>query len=254
MTDAKYSICVVGGTGAEGSGLALRWAHAGHKVTIGSRDESKARDAAKELNAVLGDERIVGVQNAKGAAEASIVVLTVPYASQVATVSGLKEQLAGKILIDVTVPLVPPKVSTVQLPETDSCVVNIQKMLGASVRVVSAFQNVSAHKLKKLDYAIDCDVLVACDDREAREIGIALAKDAGLARHRRRSARQFRRRREPHLGADLDQPQVQGAGCRHPHHRPRCGSGHELIARRLAAALSAGHSGARGAGKFTQPA
>jgi NADPH-dependent F420 reductase len=180
MTDGKYSICVVGGTGAEGSGLALRWAHAGHKVTIGSRDEGKAKDAARELNAVLGAERIAGVQNAKGAAEAEIVVLTVPFASQVATVSGLKEQLAGKILIDVTVPLVPPKVSTVQLPETDSCVVNIQKMLGASVRVVSAFQNVSAHKLKKLDYAIDCDVLVACDDREAREIGIALAKDAGL--------------------------------------------------------------------------
>jgi 8-hydroxy-5-deazaflavin:NADPH oxidoreductase len=180
MTDAKYSICVVGGTGAEGSGLALRWAHAGHRVTIGSRDESKAKSAASELNAILGGERIVGVENAKGAAEAEIVVLTVPFASQVATVGGLKEQLAGKILIDVTVPLVPPKVSTVQLPETDSCVVNIQKMLGASVRVVSAFQNVSAHKLKKLDYAIDCDVLVACDDREAREIGIALAKDAGL--------------------------------------------------------------------------
>ena len=180
MTDAKYSICVVGGTGAEGSGLALRWAHAGHRVTIGSRDESKAKGAASELNAILGGERIVGVENAKGAAEAEIVVLTVPFASQVATVGGLKEQLAGKILIDVTVPLVPPKVSTVQLPETDSCVVNIQKVLGASVRVVSAFQNVSAHKLKKLDYSIDCDVLVACDDREAREIGIALAKDAGL--------------------------------------------------------------------------
>jgi NADPH-dependent F420 reductase len=180
MTDGKYSICVVGGTGAEGSGLALRWAHAGHKVAIGSRDESKAKTAASELNAILGGERIVGVENAKGAAEAEIVVLTVPFASQVTTVGGLKDQLAGKILIDVTVPLVPPKVSTVQLPETDSCVVNIQKMLGASVRVVSAFQNVSAHKLKKLDYAIDCDVLVACDDREAREIGIALAKDAGL--------------------------------------------------------------------------
>jgi NADPH-dependent F420 reductase len=180
MTDGKYSICVVGGTGAEGSGLALRWAHAGHKVAIGSRDESKAKAAAVELNAILGGERIAGVENAKGAAAAEIVVLTVPFSSQVATVAGLKEQLAGKILIDVTVPLVPPKVSTVQLPETDSCVVNIQKLLGASVRVVSAFQNVSAHKLKKLDYAIDCDVLVACDDREAREIGIALAKDAGL--------------------------------------------------------------------------
>ncbi|MGE3876766.1 MAG: NADPH-dependent F420 reductase [Parvibaculaceae bacterium] len=174
------SICVVGGSGAQGSGLALRWAYAGHKVTIGSRDENKAKEAASELNAILGDNRIVGMESAKGAAEASIIVLTVPYFSQVATVNGLKDHLAGKILIDVTVPLVPPKVSTAQLPETDSCVVNIQKMLGPSVRVVSAFQNVSAHKLKKLDYAIDCDVLVACDDKAAREVGIALAKDAGL--------------------------------------------------------------------------
>jgi NADPH-dependent F420 reductase len=180
MSDGQLSICVVGGTGAQGSGLALRWAHAGHKVMIGSRDESKAKAAADELNAILGDERVVGTESAKGAAAASIVVLTVPYATQVATVNGLRDQIAGKILIDVTVPLVPPKVSTVQLPDTDSCVVNIQKLLGPSVRVVSAFQNVSAHKLKKLDYAIDCDVLVTSDDKAAREIGIALAKDAGL--------------------------------------------------------------------------
>lgn len=180
MSDGKLSICVVGGTGAQGSGLALRWAHVGHKVTIGSRDESRARDAASQLNAILGDARIAGMDSAKAAAEAAIVVLTVPYSSQAAMVNGLKDHLAGKILIDVTVPLIPPKVSTVQLPESDSCVVNIQKMLGQSVRVVSAFQNVSAHKLKKLDYAIDCDVLVASDDKAARETVIALAKDAGL--------------------------------------------------------------------------
>lgn len=180
MSDNRLSICVVGGTGAQGSGLALRWANAGHTVTVASRDAARANVAARELNAILGSDRIAGADYAKGAADASIVVLTVPFASQLSTISALKDQLAGKILIDVTVPLVPPKVSTVQLPETDSCVVNIQKLLGPDVRVVSAFQNVSAHKLKKLDCDINCDVLVTCDDKDAREVGIALAKDAGL--------------------------------------------------------------------------
>jgi NADPH-dependent F420 reductase len=180
MTHEQLSICVVGGTGAQGSGLAMRWARAGHKVTIGSRDPAKAQNAARELNAMLGQESIVGLESRQGAAEADVIVLTVPYASQLATVNGMKDELAGKILIDVTVPLVPPKVSLVQLPETDSCVVNLQKTLGLSVRVVSAFQNVSAQKLKKLNGAIDCDVLVTSDDKEAREVAIALAKDAGL--------------------------------------------------------------------------
>lgn len=180
MSDNKLSICVVGGTGAQGSGLALRWAKAGHTVSVASRDEAKAKAAAQELNAILGSDRISGTDYATGAAGASVIVLAIPFASQLSTVTALKEQLSGKILIDVTVPLVPPKVSTVQLPETDSCVVNIQKLLGADVRVVSAFQNVSAHKLKRLEYDIDCDVLVTCDDKDAREVGIALAKDAGL--------------------------------------------------------------------------
>ena len=116
MSDSKLSICVVGGTGAQGSGLALRWAKAGHKVSVAARDEAKAKAAAQELNAILGGDRISGADYANGAANASIIVLTVPFASQLPTVTALKEQLSGKILFDVTVPLVPPKVSTVQLP------------------------------------------------------------------------------------------------------------------------------------------
>ena len=180
MSEKSYSICVVGGTGAEGGGLALRWAHAGHKVTIGSRDAAKAQQAAGELNAILGADKIGGTESAAGVAAAEIAVLTVPFAAQIPTVTGLKDVLAGKILIDVTVPLVPPKVSRVQLPPSDSCVVAVQELLGEGVRVVSAFQNVSAHKLKKLGQTIDCDVLVAADDKEARAIAIALANDAGL--------------------------------------------------------------------------
>jgi NADPH-dependent F420 reductase len=180
MADKLFSICVVGGTGAEGSGLAMRWAHAGHSVTIGSRDESKAQEAARELNVILGKELISGTESRKGVVVADIVVLTVPFAAQMGTVTGLQTELAGKILIDVTVPLVPPKVSRVQLPPTDSCVVAVQQLLGDKVRVVSAFQNVSAHKLKNLVHSIDCDVLVTGDDKEARTIGMALAEAAGL--------------------------------------------------------------------------
>ena len=177
---SPFSICVIGGTGAEGSGLALRWAHAGHRVTIGSRNEAKAIAAAAELNALLGAEKITGAESKKAVAAADIAVLTVPFSAQMTTIEDLKAELAGKILIDVTVPLVPPKVSRVQLPPTDSCVVAVQAMLGDSVRVVSAFQNVSAHKLKNLSHRIDCDVLVASDDKDARQTGIALAEAAGL--------------------------------------------------------------------------
>src|SRR3954453_10757970 len=137
MTDNPKVISIIGGTGAEGSGLALRWAHAGHRVSIGSRDAAKAQAAAAELNAALGTDAVRGADNASGAAEAEIVVLTVPFAVQMPTVTELKSVLAGKILIDVTVPLVPPKVSRVQLPATDSCIVAVQQMLGESVRVVS---------------------------------------------------------------------------------------------------------------------
>jgi 8-hydroxy-5-deazaflavin:NADPH oxidoreductase len=177
---SSHTICVVGGTGAEGSGLALRWASFGHRVIIGSRDVVKAQATASDLNARLGRECVRGAVSEQGAAAADVVVLTVPFAAQAPTVQALKQVLAGKILIDVTVPLVPPKVSRVQLPPTDSCVVAIQAMLGEGVRVVSAFQNVSAHKLKDLDATIDCDVLVTGDDKDARLVGVALAAAAGM--------------------------------------------------------------------------
>ena len=180
MGSEKRTICIVGGTGAEGSGLAARWARHGHRVIIGSRDVEKAKNTAAALNALTGGQNVEAMNSRDGVLAAEIVVLTVPFSAQKPTVDGLKDVLAGKILIDVTVPLVPPKVSQVQLPESGSCVVAMQKLLGEQTRVVSAFQNVSAHKLKELDYKIDCDVLVASDDAQAREIGIALASDAGL--------------------------------------------------------------------------
>ncbi len=173
-------IGVLGGTGKEGSGLAYRWALAGHEVVIGSRDATKAAAGAAELNALLGGKAVVqGASNVE-AAQAAVVVLTVPYAAQMATAESVAAHLAGKILVDVTVPLAPPKVDRVQLPNGESAVVALQRKLGPQVKVVSAFQNVSATHLKDPAHEVDCDVLVCGDDADAREVVIGLAHDAGL--------------------------------------------------------------------------
>lgn len=185
MTDSRLSnslptLAILGGTGNEGSGLAFRWGHGGHKVILGSRSSDKAMQVAEELNALLGRPMFRGADNLSAAKEADIVVLTVPYAAQKPTVIEVRDALEGKILVDVTVPLVPPKVSRVQLPPEGSAVEAVQRLLGPGVKVVSAFQNVSAHHLKDLDFQVDCDVLVAGDDKEACDIVIDLAKTAGL--------------------------------------------------------------------------
>jgi NADPH-dependent F420 reductase len=108
------------------------------------------------------------------------VFLTAPYAVQRPTVEAVLDQLAGKILVDATVPLVPPKVSVVQLPEGQSAVAAVQQLAGKSVRVVSALQNVSAQHLDDLEHEVDCDVLVCGDDRDACEIAIGLCADMRL--------------------------------------------------------------------------
>jgi NADPH-dependent F420 reductase len=174
------TIAVLGGAGKEGSGLALRWANAGHKVIIGSRSAERAAEAAQEINETIGREGASGAANLAAAEAADIVVLAVPFSAQRALAEEVRGALAGKILIDVTVPLVPPKVSRVQLPDGGSAVEAIQKLLGPDVRVVSAFQNISAHHLKHLDAEIDCDVLVCSDDKEAGDIVVGLAKQIGL--------------------------------------------------------------------------
>ena len=180
MERRRYKVAVLGGTGAQGSGLALRLAAAGHTVTIGSRSADKARAAAAELSARLDGKSIAGDDNRQAAAEAEIVMLTVPYAVQKSTVDEVIEQIAGKILIDSTVPLVPPKVSVVQLPDGQSAVAAIQQRLGDKTRVVSAFQNVSAQHLADLHHDIECDVLVCGDDAAACETAIGLIADIGM--------------------------------------------------------------------------
>lgn len=176
MTDPKPVIAVLGGTGHEGGGLARRWARAGYPVFLGSRDGAKAAAKAAELPG--GKAR--GGDNLAAAQAAEIVVLTVPWSAQLATLKSVAPCLEGKILVDVTVPLVPPRVSRVQLPAEDSAVVAAQNLLGPGVKVVSAFQNVSAHVLLDDDATVDCDVLVCGDDEAAREAVVQLARAGGM--------------------------------------------------------------------------
>jgi NADPH-dependent F420 reductase len=181
---SRPTLAILGGTGKEGGGLAFRWAHAGYPVILGSRSAERAQQAADEMQAELvaagSTGTVRGAGNLEAAGAADIVVLAVPYAAQKSTVEEVRSALDGKILVDVTVPLVPPKVSRVQLPEGGSAVEAIQKLLGPGVKVVSAFQNVSAHHLKKLSHDIDCDVLVCGDDAEACEAAVQLAVAAGM--------------------------------------------------------------------------
>jgi NADPH-dependent F420 reductase len=180
MDAAGLTIAVVGGTGAEGGGIALRLAKAGHRVIIGSRDAGRAAQAGAEFGRMLGAAPLAGMSNREAAKVAEIVVLTVPYAAQRSIVEDIAAALAGKILIDATAPLVPPRVARVQLPTGGSAVAAIQDLLGGTVRVVSAFQNVAAHKLRDLGADVDCDVLVCADDGAARQCAIGLCTDMGL--------------------------------------------------------------------------
>jgi 8-hydroxy-5-deazaflavin:NADPH oxidoreductase len=180
MNGAFATVAVIGGTGAEGSAIALRLGHAGYRVIIGTRDPSKGERVAGELNAILGNAALSFADNVKAAEVAEVVILTVPYSAQRASVEEIRGALENKILIDTTVPLVPPKVSNVQLPEGGSAVAAIQASLGDNVRVVSAFQNVAAHKLRELGTDVECDVLVCANDANARQTALDLITKMGL--------------------------------------------------------------------------
>jgi len=174
------SIAVLGGTGKEGKGLAYRWARAGYHVLIGSRSEEKAVAAAKEIQDMLGDGTMVrGMGNLLAAKEANIVVLTVPYSAHRDTLETVKEEIKGKILVDVTVPLVPPKVATVQMPAAGSASQEAKEIVGEGVEVCAAFQNIS-HEHLMGEEGVECDVLVTGTSKDARAETIKLVQAAGL--------------------------------------------------------------------------
>jgi 8-hydroxy-5-deazaflavin:NADPH oxidoreductase len=178
-TSGRDTIAILGGTGDLGTGLAIRWSKAGHKIVIGSRTLEKAQAAVKQLQEISPDTPAEAMENADAAAAGSVVVLTVPAEHQLSTLEHVRGGLTGKILIDVTVPLVPPKVGTVQLPPEGSAGKRAQEFLGDDVMVVSAFQNVAAHLLQQ-DVHIECDVLVAGNKKDARQRVIELISQAGM--------------------------------------------------------------------------
>jgi NADPH-dependent F420 reductase len=178
MNDNGTVVAVLGGTGKEGSGLARRWATNGYKIVIGSRSAERAQEHANELNTELETDAFSGADNVSAAEAADLVVLSVPYSAHALTLEAVKDKLDGKILVDVTVPT--PFPQTVVVPEGKAAALEAQAMLGDGVKVVSAFQNVSAGKLKKLDAEVDTDVLVTGDDLDAKQTVIALVEAAGM--------------------------------------------------------------------------
>jgi len=178
----KPSIAVIGGTGAEGSGLAVRWAVAGYPIVIGSRSAEKATTVAAELSGLLppGSAAITGETNAGAAAAADVVVLSVPYDAQHGTAEQIIAGSQGKTVITVVVPLKPPKVATVWRPAAGSAAEELQAQLGPEAIVVAAFQNIAAGHLKDLSWEADCDVLYTGDSKEAKALTRELIAAAGF--------------------------------------------------------------------------
>lgn len=174
------TIAVLGGTGKEGKGLAYRWARAGYRVVIGSRFSEKAVTAASEIMQLLeGSSSVVGTTNLEAAQQADIAVLTVPYAAHRETLEGVKDALKDKLLIDVTSPLVPPKVSKVQMPAAGSAAQEAKEIVGENVQVAAAFQNVS-YELLLGEEEVECDVLVTGTSKNARTETLRLVEATGL--------------------------------------------------------------------------
>ena len=183
-SNTSPSIGIVGGTGDLGRGLALRLATAGHAIWVGSRKAEQAHEVADALKAELlsrgvAEPEIAGMDNVAAAERGNIVFVTVPFGAHTPTLESIRDAVEGKILVDVTVPLVPPRVARVQLPPEGSAGVIAQTLLGEEVQVVSAFQNVAAAHLQA-DMEIPCDVLVTGNEKTARQAVIDLIEAIGM--------------------------------------------------------------------------
>jgi NADPH-dependent F420 reductase len=183
MSDSPIlmTIAVLGGTGKEGKGLVYRWAKAGYRVLVGSRSPEKAQAAATELTDLLQGKAVIeGLGNPEAARQADVVVLAVPYAAHRTTLESVREAVQGKLLVDVTVPLVPTKVMKVQMPPAGSAAQEAHTILGEGVEICTAFQNISYEHLMDDTEVLDCDVLVTGTSKDARSETLKLVEAAGL--------------------------------------------------------------------------
>ncbi len=176
-------VAILGGTGPEGRGLALRLAAAGYSVIIGSRDAASAQRVADEVGAKLvglpQSRPPAGMANDRAADEAEVVILCVPYSAHAAVVGALRNALAGKTVVDVVVPLANP-LDVAWRPPAGSAAQEAAQILGPRSRVAAAFHNVSAARLARLSEDVGCDVLVCGDDADAKATTMELARRMGL--------------------------------------------------------------------------
>jgi NADPH-dependent F420 reductase len=172
-------IAILGGTGKEGQGLGLRWTRAGHAVVIGSRDAERARARAKELSAA-GAGEIGGNDNVSAVGGADAVVVAVPYTGHGELLKELRHALESHIVIDITVPLKPPRVREVHLPPGGAAALEAQEILGQGTHVAAALQHVSSVLLSDLSRPLEGDVLVCSDHDDARSLAIRLVGDLGM--------------------------------------------------------------------------
>ncbi len=171
-------IGIVGGTGKEGSGLAMRWARAGHDVRIGSRGAERGEARATELSEVCG-KTIGGGSNPWAVEGAEVIVVSVPYGAHTSTLESIAEHVGDAIVVDITVPLAPPKVRRVHLPAGQAAALEAQAILPEGTKIVAALHHVSSTHLADLDHDLPTDVLVCGTHRAARDVVIGLVADLG---------------------------------------------------------------------------
>jgi len=177
MSEVLPTVGILGGTGKEGSGLALRWAQNGYSLIIGSRSVEKAEEAARLLKEKVPGVQVRGTDNAEAARAGDIVVLTVPHEAQLSTLEGVKAELQGKVLVDATARV---DWRHPRPPEGKAAARMAQDLLGPEVRVVAAFQNIPASALVRPEQKLESDVLVCGDDPQARADVVRLAEGAGM--------------------------------------------------------------------------
>lgn len=180
MSTPNLSLAVIGGTGSEGSAIAARFAKAGVRVLIGSRDAMKAQNTANIINTKFSSNNVEGYSNREAAAKADVVLLSIPYDGMKPILEDLKTVVQGKIVINIASSLDPERKSRAKLNPKGSITAEVQEFFGQDTKVVAAFQNISPEQLEKFDSKIETDVLVCGGDKEAREAVVAMIRKTGI--------------------------------------------------------------------------